>query len=271
MKPSRTDCGRLPLLVDTRLLGETSRRGRRCPAWTHTWAVCGTPRLPCGARPRGASQNSLRSLRSRRSDNRDENDYEARCARHPVCCAPRRPRDRPRRAPSAARYFGWCSPPRPKAPLWLGSRLSMRPGVLYSPRKPEASPQRRVGTGRSAPLVRREAQGLRPRAQRESSTFSSRLFERRERSERSEFCDGAVSTSIAGQSTRSATAQVKRCGLSPRAFAASRARMQCPLPTGPCFNQLCTKLDAHRPSATGHTPTLNQYGRRESRISLGSS
>jgi len=45
------------------------------------------------------------------------------------------------------------------------------------------------GASGSAPLVRREAQGGRPRAQRESSIDSSHLFERSECNERSELCD----------------------------------------------------------------------------------
>ncbi len=65
-------------------------------------------------------------------------------------------------------------------------------------------PQRRVRAGCSAPLGRRAAQGSRPRAQRESSTDSSQLFERSERSDRSEFCDGAARPSSAGKSERSA-------------------------------------------------------------------
>ena len=169
-------CGRpmvsaLPEYADPRWPGGCSRRGRRCPAWAHTWAVCGTPRLPCAARPRGASQNSLRSLRSLRSNNRDENVFDARCARHPVVCAARRPRDRPRRAPSAAKKGDWYSPPRPEAPL--GARLQMRPGVWYSLRIRKAFLQRRAGTGRSAPLVRC---GLSPRAFA-ATNFASQAYQ----------------------------------------------------------------------------------------------
>ena len=70
-----------------------------------------------------------------------------------------------------------------------------------------------------------QGQGLRPRAQRDSSTFSSRLSERRERSERSEFHDAAARPSTGGQSGVAPTAPVKRCGLSPRAFAAHEVCM----------------------------------------------
>ena len=182
----------------------SARRGRRCPAGAQTGAVVAVRRLRCvplrlqaqgrspgtqqsagtvacpGSlrRPGVASQNSLRSLRSLRSDNCDESVYEARCARRPRGCAPRRPTHRPRRAAPAALQrlrFAW-----------------------------EATPlQRRARTGRAAPLGRREAQGSWPRAQRESWSDSARLFERRERSERSEFRAGATRPSIAGQSARS--------------------------------------------------------------------
>ena len=149
-----------------------------------------------------------------------------------MCCAPRRPRDRPRRAATGATLRFSCS-------------------VVGAPtaRMPTPSPQRRVRRGRSAPLVRREGeprtptvqwtvcawrasgplarrvlqgQGLRPRAQRGSSTDSSRLSERRERSERSEFRDAAARPSIAAQSGAAPTAPVKRCGLGARAVAATK-------------------------------------------------
>jgi len=143
------------------------RRGRRHPARAHAVAVGAARRLHCGARLGVASPNSLRSLRSLRSNSGDESVDEARCARRPRACAPRRHRNRPRRVPPAARQRRWC--------------LSREPIPLQ---------QRRARAGRSAPVRRREAQGLWPRAQRASSTDSSPLFERSERSERSEFGDG---------------------------------------------------------------------------------
>ena len=59
------------------------------------------------------------------------------------------------------------------------------------------------GRGRACMGRRRGAQGLRPRAQRASSTDSWTLSERSERSERSEFGHGAARPSTAGQSPRS--------------------------------------------------------------------
>ena len=55
-------------------------------------------------------------------------------------------------------------------------------------------------------LARRglQGQGSWPRAQRASSSDSSRLYERSDRRERSEFGDGAMRPSIAGESARSA-------------------------------------------------------------------
>jgi len=79
-----------------------ARRGRRCPAGAHAGAVVAARRLRCGARPGVASPNSLRSLRSLRSNRGAESVVDARYARRPQSCAPRRPRNRPRRAPPAA-------------------------------------------------------------------------------------------------------------------------------------------------------------------------
>jgi len=159
----------------------SARRGRRCPVGAHAGAVGAARRLHCDARSGVAPHNSLRSLRSLRSDRCGESDDEARCARRPRPCASRRPRNRPHRAPPAARHLYWCST-----------------------REPTLHPQRCARAGCGAPLRRREAQGLRPRAQRASKTDSSHLSERSERSERSELCDGAARPSIAGQSAQSA-------------------------------------------------------------------
>ena len=184
-----TSFGPLLLLAGVRSCINPARRGRRCPARAHAVAVGAVRRLRCGARPSVASQNSLRSLRSLRSDSCDESDHEARCARRLKTCAPRRHTNRPRRAPPAALQRS-----------------------CFSSRRSTVSQQRRVRAGRGAPVVRREAQGSWPRAQRESSSDSSQLFEWSERSERSEFCDGAARPSIAGQSARSAgrTSQAPR-------------------------------------------------------------
>ena len=158
-----------------------ARRGGWLLARAHAVAVSAALRLHCGARSEVAPPNSLHSLRSLRSNSRGESDNDARCARRPRTCAPRRHTNRPRRIPPTAMFRGWL--------------------LRWTPTPRE---QRRVWAGRSAPLERREAQGSWPRAQRASTTDSSRLFERSERSERSEFGDGAMRPSIAGQSACSA-------------------------------------------------------------------
>jgi len=159
-----------PLLsfAKDRFRGVQARRGRRHPLGAHGGAVSASLRLHCGARPGVASHNSLRSLRSLRSDKCAESDHEARYARRPRACAPRRPTNRPQRIPPAAlnRWF------------------------VFDREQP-MPPQRRGRAGRrSAPERRREAQGSWPRAQRASLTDSAHLSERSERSERSELCDG---------------------------------------------------------------------------------
>jgi hypothetical protein len=184
-----------------------ARRGRRCPAGAHAVAVSASLRLPCGAHLAVASPNSLCSLRSFRSNNGAESVHEARCARRPRGCGlagragpegpaarqartvhrtvrvrarPRRPRVSPHRAPPAA-LNQW---------RWFDEHL-------------HRSSKGACGQVAARLLERREAQGLRPRAQRASLSDSSPLFERRERSERSEFGDGAARPRIAGKSPRS--------------------------------------------------------------------
>jgi hypothetical protein len=70
---------------------------------------------------------------------------------------------------------------------------------------------------------RRGAQGLRPRAQRASPSDSPRLFEWRERSERSEFSGGPRDRAPQGSRCAASTAEAKRTAQRPRAFAATLA------------------------------------------------
>jgi hypothetical protein len=62
-----------------------------------TEAVCrsAVAAIPCGARAKEAPGNSLRGLWPLHSDNPGESVLEARFARPPWHCAPRRPRSRP--------------------------------------------------------------------------------------------------------------------------------------------------------------------------------
>ncbi len=87
--------------------------------------------------------------------------------------------------------------------------------------------QRRERAGRGACLRRRGAQGPWPRAQRASLTDSSRLSERRERSERSEFRDGPRTR--APQGSRAPRARPPQpsavaCPLAPLPLDSSHAR-----------------------------------------------
>ena len=97
-------------------------------------AVSALLRLPCGARARGPSRNSLRSLRSS-SNKRDESDNQARCARGHEPCSPQRlegalppaalrePSDQPLNNPRTTR-------PRPRVPgLAVSSLQIVTPGA----------------------------------------------------------------------------------------------------------------------------------------------
>jgi len=159
----------------------SARRGRRCAAGAREGAVCASLRLHCGARTEVAPHNSLRSLRSLRSDKRGGSVHDARGARRPRSCAPRRPQPRPHRTP-------------PAAPQQLGGSAGRQTPVQ----------QRRARAVCGAPVGRRGAQGSWRRAQRASWADSARLSERSERSERSELRDAATRPSTAGQSERSA-------------------------------------------------------------------
>jgi hypothetical protein len=199
------------------------RRARRCPPRAHAGAIGAARRLRCvplrlqaqgrspgtgqsagtvpcpGSLRRSsvASQNSLRSLRSLRSDSCDESDHEARCARRLKTCALRRPTNLPRRA----------------APGGMRWRCVL-------PHMPTPVQQRRVRADWGAPRRRRAAQGWWPRAQRASLTDSAQLFERSERSERSEFCAGPRGRAAQGSRRAAPTATVKRPGLPGPTFAA---------------------------------------------------
>ena len=146
----------------------TARRGRRCPLEAHAGAVGLGGRLHCDARARVVPQNSLRSLRSLRSDIRGKSVHEARC-----------------RAPTPALRF---SSPQKSPPAGCACRDDH---PWFSKGVPEQEEVRLRGA---------EKHRSRGRAQRASLPDSSRLSERRERSERSEFCDGAARPSIAGKS-----------------------------------------------------------------------
>ncbi len=185
-------CGPLPTIARAGF----AHRGRRCPLGAHAGAVGAVSRLHCDARARVVPQNSLRSLRSLRSNNRGKSDYEARW-----------------RAPTLALRF---SSPQKSPPA--GSACREVHQWRYLPCRPPSVQQRRARAGEGAPLRCREAQGSWPRAQRASWSDSSTLSERSDRRERSEFGDGAMRPSIAGESAqradrRSEAPQPARAGL----------------------------------------------------------
>jgi len=134
----------------------------------HGGAVVPSGRLRCDARPGVVSPNSLRSLRSLRSDRR------------------RQVRQRSAlRAPTPVLRF---SPPH-KSPPANTACCDVNPR-WRAPQELLLSRPRCLGAGCGAPLRRRGAQGSWPRAQRVRDLTCRRLFERSERSERSEFGDG---------------------------------------------------------------------------------
>ena len=137
--------------------------------------------------PGAVLRNSLCSLRSRRSDNRSKSDHEA----WACCAAHARPR------PCASRHGQ------------RGVQPQHGPSLRSAPNSTVLEAERSDGPyGGSTPLWPcREAQGLRRAgaAQHAHASWSDllRLFERRERSERSEFRSTAPGTSIAGCPKRS--------------------------------------------------------------------
>ena len=127
-----------------------------------------------------ARRNSLRSLRSLRSNSRRESVNEA--------------RQRRAQPQTASHSHPGKSPPQGQAcrsqPRWLRATVGV-PTVLRP---------RRASPGSGAPLrgaEKRRCRGL--RAQRASSSYLRRLFERSSQSERSEFRRVATASSIAGK------------------------------------------------------------------------
>jgi hypothetical protein len=205
MKLARSSTfGPVRLFTGGLFFGRFARRARRYPPGAHAVAVGAARRLHCAARAGVAPPNSLRSLRSLRSDSRGESVDEARALRAPT---------------PALR----CSSPQ-KSPLpdtacrssTAQTRLQQIPRCLG----------KGAGGQPAARLLRsREAQGSWPRAQRASCTDSSRLSERRERSERSEFGDGPRDRASQGTLAQRGQA-TKRRRLPARAFARADARAQ---------------------------------------------
>jgi len=108
-------------------------------------AVAASRRLHCGARPAVAPHNSLRSLRSLHSNRCGESVYEARCARRPRGCAPRR----------LTGATGGCPAPSLRAAPWCSTvawqrRFGKAPGGAWAGRMGAAEKRRVPGRARSA-------------------------------------------------------------------------------------------------------------------------
>ena len=107
-RPQAARCGRPPrlrrsLLARHRRLWRAGVQGcGRAGPSAQPSAVVAARRLPCGARSRGPSQNSLRELRSLRSDNCAESVYEARIRARPQALCSSAPPIRSRTHPPAA-------------------------------------------------------------------------------------------------------------------------------------------------------------------------
>ena len=190
------------------VLPRSARRGRRHPAGAHAVAVVASRRLPCGARSEVAPPNSLRSLRSLRSSKRRRVSLRS-ALRAPT---------------SALRSSSPQKSPPPSAACRSGAV-----GVLPTNRSnvsAKACPGR-LRSASSAPSsagpVARARSALRELTCR-------RLFERSERSERSEFGDGPRDRAAQGSRSAAETAEVKRSRLPGRAFAAQTIAFKAELP-----------------------------------------
>jgi len=158
----------LELSVAVNFIEAIAQRGGRYPLGAPTVAVGLAGRLRCASRSALARRNSLHSLRSLRSDNRRESEVEARAARVPS--APLR-----------------CSPPH-KSPPPGTAHLAVAL-VLCIDACHRGAGKAVGGCAPAATLCGAEEHRARGRARaaRASSSDSPRLFERSERSERSEF------------------------------------------------------------------------------------
>ncbi len=161
-------------------------------------------RLRCGARPGVAPHNSLRSLRSLRSDRCGESDHEARCARRPQACAPRRPRNRPCRVPPAAKATMRGVPANDK-PRCIGKGAGGQPAARL------CAAEKRRARGRARSALRELTRRVCPSAVSAANVASYATGPR----------DRASQGTLAqrGQAT-------KRCRRPARAFARADARMQ---------------------------------------------
>ena len=179
------------------------RRGRRYPSGAHGVAVGTACRLHCDARSEVAPQTRFVRCAHCAQTDAAKSDDEARW-----------------RAPTPALR---SSSPH-KSPLPNTACRDVNPR-WHAPSCMQLSRPRCLGIGCGAPVRRRGAQGSWPaRASALRDLTCRRLFERSERSERSEFGDGPRDRAPQGSRPAGPTAEPKRRSLSPGALAAHETR-----------------------------------------------
>lgn len=200
------------------------RRDRRYPAGARGGAVFAARRLRCGARLEVVADNSLHSLRSLRSDRIRQ--VRARSAlRAPTSNLRSSPLHKSPLPSTACRSITTEVP----APHTITVAATACPGTRR--RACETEPGHKQSSGLFVPgeepglCARRSLQGLRSGgflAARFSAlrALSCRiLFERSERRERSELCDGPKTRAPQSSRSEAQTASPKRCRLPGRTFA----------------------------------------------------
>ncbi len=193
--------GPLRVLVAVRFPRSKTRAGRvrRCPAASPTVAVGAAHLLPCAARLEGVPHNSLRSLRSLRSDRMRQ--VSSRSAL--------------RAPPSRLR----CSAPHTATPPGTACRSSTEGGAR---RVPALVPAKGCpGRARSACEALRSAGFMARARSAPRGHFWRILFERSERSERSELCAGPWTRAPQGSRRAAPTASVARRAPPGQPFAAT--------------------------------------------------
>ncbi len=200
---SMTRCGPLRAFSSVRFVRSTFRAGRvrRYPAGALTVAVFAALRLPCAARLEGVPHNSLRSLRSLRSNRMRQVSL----------------RSSLRSPPSRLR----CSAPHTAPPPGTACRSSTGGGDRRE--KPLPAAKGRSGGARRACEAPSSA-GFMARARSALRRLTWRiLFERSERSERSELCAGPWTRAAQGSRSAAETASVARRAPPGRPFATTTA------------------------------------------------
>jgi len=217
----------LPFVGDC-FVPRSVRRGRGHPAVAHAVAVCASLRLHCGARSEVAPPNSLRSLRSLRSNKRRRVSSRSalraptsNLALQAALGQEAQPFARHKRSPGPfVSVLTSSSPqksPPPGAPCRSGS------GGVVRPNTTDVAAKARPGRLRSASEAPSSAGRVARARSAHQQLTCRRLFERSERSERSEFGDGPRDRAAQGSLSAAKTAEAKRSSLPGRAFAAPTA------------------------------------------------